>query len=520
MRTLNLFSSAIVILCIIPLLSHADINKQDTALPSDEVGMANTVELVAPDIGKVERVCRDIIAPTCPELVPCPEPITVCARKGESDRDVTQRAADALYYIDFLRAEVYYYLDDSAGKKVLQYLLEELDGYYITYRDIPGSEEALYLQARIYNKWSDYPEQLHRLLKIIYEYQDSAFYKKALSEANELLGRKLKKDAQDNTELTVFRARGNRSENQAKLIESFVRFSHKKYLDLQMKELDEFLAYYPRHHKADLMMTFKVTNHVRRKNYDGAAYTLRRLAHFYPDSPLRADSLYLLGLIYSDNLKKYALAVETFKEVMEVHPDSDKAVSSHERAAELYHRKLKSPDEAVRMLEDIITKYPLTGSAHAAFTYMASIQESRKMYDQTLQIFMRQSVMFTEDEKRATVALFEAARVAEKRLKLYNDTIEKYLEVYARYPQYERTAEALYNAAYLYEKRFDDMENAKKYYLIAQEGFPQYKKGIASAKRRDSIVQREIRAEEKRQRALEKALEKERLQKLKQQGQP
>lgn len=516
MRTIISVIAATVIFCIFPLLSYADINKQDLPVAPEDVGIGNGVELVEPDIGQVETVCPDI--PVCPEPAPCPEPIRVCPREGESDSSVARRAVDAIHYIDFLRAEVYFYLEDKAGKKVLKYLLAELEGYYVTYRDIPGSEEALYLQARIFNKWKKYPDELHRLLKIIYEYQGGAFYKKALSDAKKLLGRKLKKDAQDNPDLIGYRAGDDRSENHAKLIEGFVRFGNKKYLDLQMREFDEFLAYYPRHLKADLVMTFKANNHVRRKNYDGAAHTLRRLAHFYPDSPLRADSLYMLGLVYSDNLKMHGKAVETFREVIDVHPGSPRAVSSHARAAELYHRKLKAPDDAIRMLEDIVAKYRLTDSAHRAFTYMASILESRKMYVEAIDAFMRQSVMFTDSPERATASLFEAARITLKYLKNYNLTIEKFLEVHSRYPKYERSAEALYNAAYLYENKLDDIENAKKYYLMAQEGYPLHKLGKASAKRRGSIVQREIREEEKRQKALEKARQKELEKQSKQEG--
>jgi len=406
--------------------------------------------------------------------------------------------------MDFLRSEVYFYLDDKAGSDVLAYLASELDKYYFTYRDVPGTEEALYLKARIYAKWRKYERELVCLLKILYEYPEGAFHKKARTDAMEILSGKLKRDLSGSPDILAGGKGGSRADDQAAMLEALMRLNGSDYLELQMQELGEFLSYYPRHPKSDLMMTFKASNYIRMKNYEAAAHTLRRLAAFYPDSPLRPESMYMLGLVYSDNLKKYQASVDVFLEIIKVHPKSSKALSSYERAAELYDKKLDNPDRAIDMLEDIVSRYPGTDAAHRAFTYMAGIHEDGKRYKDAFDAFKRQADMFTARPDLAMESMFEAGRVAEKRLKddrLYVDTM---LDTYKRFPRHQRSAEALDEAAMKYERDFSDRENAKKYYRMVFEEFPSHKLARSARSRLDSILAREMKEELKRQREVEK----------------
>ena len=505
----------LVLTAVVPV-AHADLDSSTSSTSTSSADSIASVE-VMPDLPVTEMGAEERI---CPELPACPEiektcPAAVCPIEGDPKVDFGVLSRDAINYIDFLRHEVYFYLDDSSGSKVLKILMEELDRYYFTYRDVPGSEEALYLKSRIYNDDHDYEEQLLCLLKIIYEYPEGAFYKKARSDARALMDKKFKKDYMDSPELFSGGRSIDRSMNQASMIEAFVKLGNKRFLDVQNLAYDEFLAYYPRHIKADLVMTFKSNNFIRRKNYEAAAHTLRRQVAFYPDSPLRPENMYLLGLIYSDELREYKKAVKIFAEIIEVHPNSGQAISSHERSAELYNKKLKANDSAVEMLEDIVEKYPRSEAALRAFTYMAEIQWSDKYYKSSMTSYMRQSEMFAEQPEHAVTALFEAARVADRGLRdkqLYVDTL---VSIYENYPSFHRSAAALYEAAKTYESDMKDMESAKKYYAIIRDDFSEHKRVKSAASRLKSIETRERKAEEKRQREIEKQRLKEEAARLK-----
>jgi len=482
--------------------TYADL--QAPSVPA--VAISNGVVMDGPDVGSEERLCPDM--PACPEATQCPEVEVVCPIEGKIYTEFKALTRDSRRYMDFLRRESYFYLDDSSGDKVLEHLLEELEKYYFTYRDVPGSEEAQYLMARIYNKWKMYEHELTCLLKIIYEYPGGAFHKKARTDAMELLSGRLKKDLGNSPNILAGGRGKNRADDQAAMLENFVRFGSKKYLELQMRELGEFLAYYPRHPKSDLMMTFRANNYIRLRNYEAAAHTLRRLAAFYPKSPLRPESLYMLGTVYSENLGKYQGAVDVFLQLIEAHPRSAQAISSHERAAELYYRKLKEPEKAVDMLEALVERFPETDATLRGFTYMADILESSKKYKEAFDAFSRQSDMFAKRTPDAVTALFEAGRVAEKRLKDDRLFVETMLNVYKRYPKYERSAEALFEAALKYEKEFSDMENAKKYYRMVAGEFASHKLSRKASGRLDNILAREMKEELKRQKELEKQKQK------------
>ena len=467
-----------------------------------QVEISDSMSMEGAETGAEERLCPEL--PACPEPKPCPDAVGICPIEGKSNVDFKALAEDSRDYMDFLRKEVYFYLEDGAGSKVLDYLVTELNRYYFTYRDVPGTEEALYLKARIYAKWRKPEHELACLLKILYEYPEGAFHNKARTDAMDLLSGKLKKALSESPDILAGGKGRSRADDQAAMLEAFVRFSESDYLELQMSQLGEFLSYYPRHHKSDLMMTYMANNYMRMKNYEAAAHTLRRLAAFYPQSPLRPESLYMLGLVYSEHLGKYRAATDVFLQIIGVHPESSQAVSAHERAAELYDRKLKSPEKAVEMLEAIVDKYPSTDAAHRAFAYMADIHEDGKRYKEAFEAYKRQSDMFSAKPDTAILALFEAARVAEKRLRDDRLYVETMLETYKRYPRHDRSADALYNAALKFEKEFSDMEKAKKYYRMVFEEFPSHDMAATARKRLDNILAREMKEELKRQRELEK----------------
>lgn len=490
------------VLLYAPLTAYADTGAAGMpAMELASVEIANAVVMEPAEMGAEETLCPEI--PICPDDAGSAVP--VCPLEGAMPEDFGSLSVDAEGYMDFLRKEVYYYLDDSSGSKVIKRLGSELDWFFFTYRDVPVSAEALYLKSRLYSQWREYELQLAALLKIIYEYPGGAFYNKAMDDATDLMRKKLKKDARDNLDLLKPAHGPLRPDNKASMIEAFIRLGNSKYLEVQLAELDEFLAYYPRHPKSDLMMTFRANNFIRQKNYEAAAHSLRRMVSFYRQSELRPASLYMLGLLYADELKEYEKAVGVFEEIIDSYPASSQAVTSHERAADLYHKKLKLPFKAVVMLEDLVSRYPEEDVAMRAFTYIASIHESQKMYNKALDAFMRQADMFRMQPDRAVSALFEAARVSEKRLRDNRLAVEMLLEIYTRYPGHKQTPEALYEVAGMYENDLKEMEPAKEYYKRVADEYPSHKLSRTAARRLESILNRQMKEELKRQEKERKA---------------
>lgn len=509
---LIIYSLSILFFLSVSVAGSSADTKDADAVSDVEMGIEMEVQSV--DTGQEEVLCD---LPLCPEAQPCPEPepcpeakpYYYCPLNTEGAAETNLRLGAARKHMDFLRDEVYFYIMDKSGKHVLDYLIEQLDRYLLTYRGVPGSEEALYLKARIYNKQREYEMELDSLLKLVYEYPHGPFLQKSRLDAEKLLNDRLKSDYKDNPDLLAGGKADEHSMNQVRLIEQFIKLSDDDYLDLQMREMDEFLAYYPRNVKADLVMTFKANNFVRRKNYDAAAHTYRHLVTLYPESPLRAESLYNLGLVYSEHLKKYKQAIETFEEIIEEHLETPQAISAHERAAELYDDEMDQPDNAIAMLNALAARFPHSDAALRGFWYMAEIMNSEDRYPEELKTYQRLAEMFIDRPEDAVKALFEAARVAHKRLDDYPFEVKILLGIYEVYPTYERSAEALYQAAQLYEDRLEQRENAKKYYRIVVDSFATHNLATKATSRLESIRKQEEKEELKRQKELEKLRKKE-----------
>ncbi len=87
--------------------------------------------------------------------------------------------------------------------------------------------------------------------------------------------------------------------------------------------------------------------HVELEKYKEALAEYRRLLYLYPDSPNNYKAQFMIGFIYSENLKKDNLAIKAFKKLLEKYPKCDLADD-----ADWMIRNIESGGALMPVLED------------------------------------------------------------------------------------------------------------------------------------------------------------------------
>lgn len=66
-------------------------------------------------------------------------------------------------------------------------------------------------------------------------------------------------------------------------------------------------------------------NYSEKGEFQSAIKTYEEILELYPDSPRVYKAQFLIGFVYSENLKEYEKARENYKKVIEKYPDCDLA---------------------------------------------------------------------------------------------------------------------------------------------------------------------------------------------------
>ena len=66
-------------------------------------------------------------------------------------------------------------------------------------------------------------------------------------------------------------------------------------------------------------------NHSEKGDFQSAIETYEEILKAYPDSPRACKAQFLIGFVYSENLKDYEKAREIYRKVIERYPDCDLA---------------------------------------------------------------------------------------------------------------------------------------------------------------------------------------------------
>jgi tetratricopeptide (TPR) repeat protein len=94
---------------------------------------------------------------------------------------------------------------------------------------------------------------------------------------------------------------------------------------------DSMMLKFPQHSLTDELLWLKAKIYLKMGDYQNAVATLEKITTTYPDDILGDDALYTLGIIYEENLKDNAKAMETYQKFMIKYPGSIFTVEARKR---------------------------------------------------------------------------------------------------------------------------------------------------------------------------------------------
>lgn len=472
-------SFSIIIICVCLALHAVSAGAEDQS-SSDVLGEISGIENV--DISS-ERCAEPPAAVSgCPEPILCPP----CPEAASSDRGELDELAEA--DLEFFRKRVVAVLEEKRlDRDYAASLQAEFKNLAFMYRRLRSMAEVNFWISELYRREGEYEAMLVTLSRLIYLYPGSQYDERAREQIADLLSGRLKKHKKYDLGLLDGPARVPRAERFVKMLEIMSSFRERKYYPMVVEQCDEFLMDYPRHERADLVLTYKASSFVEMREYRSAALALERLAELYPESSIRSASLFELARLFADKLREYEKAAAAYEEIVSDYPDGPQTLSSYQNMAAVYEKRLKRHESAIRALEEIIRKYPGTPEALSSFEQMADIQGSTKDYKAAVETLGRLADMF-KGNPSALDALERGAKIASGRLKYHELQITMLQRVADEYPDTDNAGDALYSIADTMEKRLGDAVGAVNVYKTLVEKYPGHRRASAAKKRVEKLL--------------------------------
>jgi TolA-binding protein len=450
-------------------------------ISSGQEGAASTDVLgeIAGGIQDINLSSEKCAEPT-PETLKCPEP-------GSGGAGIDRKLASE--DLEFLRERVVAVLEEKRlDRKYASSLQKELKNYTLMYWMLPATADVFFWRAELHRRGGEHEAMLVTLSKLIYEYPGSEYDDWAREGITNLLSEKgkLKRHRKYDHGLLEGPGGGSSADRFVKMLEHVSFFRERKYYPFVVEGCDEFLRRYPRHERADLVLTYKASAYVEMKQYRGATLSHERLTEIFPESSIRSASLFELARIYVDHLKEYEKAVAAYEEIVSAYPDGPETLSSYQNMALVYEKRLKRHESAIMALKAIIAKYPETPEALAAFKQMADIQVSSKDHKAAVESLSRLADMFRGED--AIKALERGAKLASLRLKYHELQIKLLQRIVDEYPESENAVNALYSIGDTMEKKLGDSAGAVNVYKSLIEKYPDHKLAASASKRVKKIL--------------------------------
>jgi len=361
-------------------------------------------------------------------------------------------------------------LVSSSANPIDVELLRDMNQFTLRYIALPETAEVFHLKGLVHQRSENYPAAALDWLLVQVIYPDSPFAIEASKQLKELNSDALKKQGVLLTNMTknIATLSGDRDQRIAGFMQYLGKLGEADFAPAIMAESEAFLISNETFLKEDLV-EHAIARQAMLIDNQIAIYHFNRLLAFYPDSTLRADSLWSLGSLQRKGIKQFELAAKSFTKLLEQYPDSQEAKFAIESLAQMYADDMNDFPNALKTHQTIIAKYiddplVLRSLNSAALIYKNKTNEPAKAVDSYLKI----ADIFKGGE--ALVALIKAEEIAAGSTRNWTQAIEINNRIITLVPTTEESAKALFANGDIAEKQLNDKEQAKKYYtdLVAR----------------------------------------------------
>lgn len=239
-----------------------------------------------------------------------------------------------------------------------------------------------------------------------------------------------------------------------------------------------------------------------KENFDGAVKAYEKLVKAYPNHEFAGESLYKIGLLYTQKIDNSKKAIEAFERLVEKYPSDVNTDKALVRLGSLYSKNLNEPEKAIQAFEKLIATFPNsplkteseiwisylcannlkdTGRAKANLDkYGYSALKLRKQGDTFEQNESFENAMATY-ETIATVfpdtvfvdsTLFKLGTLYSNNLKNLDQSVNSYRRLVENYPASKLIAQSQFMIGYTYANLIKDLDKARQEYELFIKKFP------------------------------------------------
>lgn len=501
-------SRALVVLAAILAVSAVPVFAQDGYIPLEEAEAQQEAELIkkAEEAAKkaeesakkpeesakkpeapVKQEVQPAAAPeAAPVPAPAPAPVPAAAPKAKNPAAAAAPSKPASPAA-IVQSEWVYLMVKGADKDedVLEIVLPQVEDWLARNPEHAGAGEAQLLKANLHYKLGDYKAAIMDLLRHFYEYPQG----ESSAAANKLFQELVDKKADKKLKPGLLGMAGTVESGDAGVrLYSMLRKAPAQagaflYAPI-IAEHRAFLNRFPVRPDNDVLRLSLAEIYLNMKEYLQASLAYEKLIELHPASPLIPKAKLFLGVVFADNLKAYDKAIAVFQDIVTAFPGTEQAWAAYGRLPALAEKQEKYP-LAVEVYEKIITLYPDKPESYEAFRSEARVlREELAKPAEAAAVLSRLADKYTGE--RAIEALFLAAEIARKDLKDPAREIKTYDRIVAEYPADPQAPKALFAAAEVYENE-KNLDKTREYYAKVIEKYADNALAKKAQKRLDAL---------------------------------
>jgi tetratricopeptide (TPR) repeat protein len=365
-------------------------------------------------------------------------------------------AADAMQTLSFYKqqTDALVTVSNRDDRAYANALADGLDTWVAQYADNVNVPQAMATEARLYLLAQERARALITLLSLSKNYPqtDLAPYQSMVTDALQAVNEPYRTSVAAKAFTTTLSEKATAADRKAAVLFTLSKLQGRTLYAPSAAAFEQFFRQYPAYEKNDQVELWYGDLHRMNNNYLAAISQYQKATSLYPNTPYRAASLRLIGDIYADNLKDTPHAMAMYTQVLRDYPNSNETGIVYKHMAILEENN-KNYDNALINYDKAIAVLGTSDNAYEAYRGKADVYKKTKNYNAAYNALLKTAQAFSKNEEKYTESLWDAATLAQKKLKDQNKYTQALERALVTYPKNPKSAEIMYNLALTYEQQ-------------------------------------------------------------------
>lgn len=379
---------------------------------------------------------------------------------------------------------------DRHDKNLHDMLLTELNHYIYTFPKSKHSADAQYLLGKVYDEKGATPEALASFLKIIYLYPESSHNSEWAELVSKIVVTEKDYEKQKDEILEIVDKKRTKIKIEDRYFDYLTLLKKLDQLGLDdwfLTSCLEFMKFYPADKRNDQVQLWIADIYVQQDNNNEAEVSYQKFCTLYPKSELLPECIFKRGALLYNKFKKNEQAIELLDSVVTEFPENIYAANALFLTARIKEKKLKDYQAAKADYRKLVDNYPTNSNVIDLLFTIAKINKDKlKNYLAAISVF-NEIVDRDTTNYKSVEALEEVAIIYKKNLINYSKTAETYKRIADIYLYRDKAVDKLFKAGLICERKLKDNQKAITYYRILLDRYPKHKKAKDAEKRINKI---------------------------------